>query len=133
MSQKNVEIVRGVLDAFNRGDVEAVVAAFHEDCEIREPPEVPDRRALGFRGHEGVREWMTDLRDVIGVEFEPRSLTTGGDAVLAELLARGEGQASRVPIEWKTFFVIHLRDGKIALGQGFRSRSEALEAAGLRE
>jgi ketosteroid isomerase-like protein len=76
---------------------------------------------------------MTNLHDVAGVQFEPRSFTTSGDAIVSEVLARGQGQASGVPIEWTTFFVIHLRDGKIARGQGFLSRDEALEAAGLRE
>ena len=35
MSQENVEIVRGMLSAFNEGDVEAVLAAFDEDVSAR--------------------------------------------------------------------------------------------------
>jgi ketosteroid isomerase-like protein len=77
-----VEIVRNLLDAFNRGDVEAVVAAFAEDGVVEEPPEVPDRPALGFRG---IREWMTNPHDVAGVHFEPRSFRTSGDGARPEV------------------------------------------------
>jgi ketosteroid isomerase-like protein len=133
MSQENVEVVRHMLDAFNRGDVDAVIAAFAEDCEVSEPPEVPDRPALGFRGHDGIRDWMTNLRQVAGVQFEPRGFTTSGDVIVTEWASRGQGQASGVPIEWTTFAVLRLSNGKITRAQGFLTRGEALEAAGLRE
>ncbi len=133
MSQENVEVVRHMLDAFNRGDVEAVIAAFDESCELYEPPEVPDRPGRGFRGHDGIREWMANRRGVAGVRFEPHSFTTSGDVILCEWASRGRGQASGVPVEWTTFAVLQMRGGKIARGQGFLNREEALEAVGLRE
>jgi ketosteroid isomerase-like protein len=67
MSQENIEVVRHMLDAFNRGDVPAVLAAFDRNCELDEPPEMPDRRPGGFRGHDGIREWMANLREVAGI------------------------------------------------------------------
>ena len=133
MSQENIDVVRRMLDAFNRGDVDAVIAAFHEGCEVSEPPEMPDRPALGFHGHDGIREWMTNLREVAGVEFRTRSFTTSGDVIVTELASRGQGQASGVPVEWTTFAVLRVREGKIARAQGFLSRDEALKAAGLPE
>jgi hypothetical protein len=42
VSQENVAVVRRMLDAFNRDDVEAVIAAFDAGCEINEPLEMPD-------------------------------------------------------------------------------------------
>ncbi|MGC1800573.1 MAG: nuclear transport factor 2 family protein, partial [Solirubrobacterales bacterium] len=98
-----------------------------------EPPEMPDRHALGFRGHNGIRDWMANLREVGGIEFEPISFTTSGDVVLSELTARGRGQASGVQFEWTTFAVIRVRDAKIVGVESFLSRIEALEAAGLSE
>ena len=38
-----------------------------------------------------------------------------------------------MPIQWRTFTVLQLRDGKIARAEGFLTMSEALEAAGLSE
>jgi limonene-1,2-epoxide hydrolase len=94
MSQENVEVVRDMLDAFNRDDLEAVIASYEDGCEIVEPPEMPDSRVLGFQGHQGVRKWMANLRGTAQAEFEPRAFTTMGDLVLCELVSRGLGQAS---------------------------------------
>jgi ketosteroid isomerase-like protein len=131
MAQENVDLVRRMLDAFNRGDVNAVMASFDANCELHEPREMPDSPAGGFRGHNGIREWMTNLREIAGVQFEPTSFTTSGDVVLCELAARGLGQASGAPVEWTTFAVLRVRDGKIVRTQAFLGRDEAREAAGL--
>jgi ketosteroid isomerase-like protein len=131
MSQENVEIVRRMLDAFNRGDLDGVIATFDEDCLLEEPREMPDRPSRGFRRHDGIREWMANLRGVAGVRFEPRSFTTGGGAVVSELAAHGQGQGSGVPVEWTTFAVMQMRDGKITRAQAFLNKADALEAAGL--
>ena len=133
MSEENVEVVRRMLAAFNRGDLDAVVATFDKECVLSEPPETPDRPTGGFCGHHGIRDWITNLREVAGVEFEPRGFTTSGDIIITELASRGQGRASGVPVEWTTFAVLWLRDGKITRVQGFLSQNEALEAAGLRE
>jgi ketosteroid isomerase-like protein len=133
MSAANIEIVRRLCEAFNRDDVDAVVAEFHESCEIREPAEVPDTPATGFRGHDGVREWMRNLRGVAGVRFEPRGFTTSGDLVLSEWSGVGLGQGSGVAFEWSTFTVVEVRGGKISRAQGFLTRDAALEAAGIRD
>ena len=133
MSQQNVEIVRCMFDAFNRGDVDGVIATFDEGCLLEEPREMPDRPSRGFRGHDGIREWMANLRGVAGVRFEPRSFTTGGDAVVSELAAHGQGQGSGVPVEWTTFAVMQMRNGKITRAQAFLNKADALEAAGLQE
>jgi ketosteroid isomerase-like protein len=133
MSQENVEIVQRMLDAFNRGDVKGVVATFDEDCLLEEPREMPDRPSRGFRGHDGIREWMANLRGVARVRFEPRSFIVGVDAVVSELAAHGQGQGSGVPVEWPTFAAMRMRNGKIVRAQAFLSRAEALEAVGLAE
>ena len=133
MSQENVEVVRGMLDAFNRDDVEAVIAAFDAGCEINEPPEMPDGPATGFHGHDGIREWMGNLRGVAEARFEPRRFTPHGHLLLCELASRGLGRGSRVPIDWTTFAVIQMRKGKIVRVRVFLDRDEALAAVGLSE
>jgi ketosteroid isomerase-like protein len=133
MSQENVEAVQRLAEAFNRGDVEGVLAAFDENCELDEPPEMPDRPRQGFRGHDGIREWMANLRGVGGVRFEPRDFTSSGDVVISEWASSGTGEASGVPFEWMTYVVVHMGSGKILRAQAFLSRAEALEAGGLSE
>jgi ketosteroid isomerase-like protein len=128
-SQDIAELVRRMVDAFNRDDVEAVVAGFDADCEIKEPPEMPDSPVAGYRGHAGVRNWMANLRSVTGAGFEPRHFESSGEFVLCELASTGLGQASGVPVEWVTHAVFEMRGEKIARIQVFLSRAEAREAA----
>jgi ketosteroid isomerase-like protein len=50
MAQENIEVVRRLLDAFNRDDIDTVLAAFDEGCELDEPQQMPDRPPAGYRG-----------------------------------------------------------------------------------
>jgi ketosteroid isomerase-like protein len=133
VSQEDVEVVRRMMEAFNRDDPDAVVAAFAQDCELYEPPEMPDRLPLGFRGHDGIREWVDKLRSIADVRFEPHDFSVTGDVIVSEWAAHGRGQASGVPIQWSTFTVLRMREGKIARAEAFLTMAEALEAAGLEE
>ena len=134
MSQEaNVEVVRRMVAAFNGDDVESVLAAFDTECEIDEPADMPDSPVGGFRGHDGVRRWMGNLRDVAGVAFEPQSFRTSSDLVVCELDSHGRGRASGAPMRWTTFAVFELRDGKITRIRVFLDRADALAVAGLPE
>ncbi len=122
-----------MLDAFNSDDLEGVIAAFEDDCEIDEPPEMPDSPAAGYRGHDGLRDWMRNLRGVAGATFEARRFEPRGDSLLCELASTGRGHASGAPVEWTTYAVFDVRAEKIARIQVFLSRTEALQAGGLPE
>ena len=94
---------------------------------------MPDSPATGYRGHDGIRAWMGNLRAVAGAGFEPRRFTPSGGVLLCELASRGVGHASGAPIEWMTFAVFEMRGGKIARIRVFLSREEAVASVGLPE
>lgn len=133
MSEDNAETVRAMLEAFNRDDLDRVVAAFTEDCVLYEPPEMPDRLATGYRGHDGIRAWADNLRRIADVRFEQSDSSGTGDVIVSEWAGRGRGQASNVSLQWTSFVVLQMRDGRIARAEAFLTMSEALEAAGLSE
>jgi ketosteroid isomerase-like protein len=118
-----------MLDAFNEGDTAGVVAAFDADCVVLEPPEMPDTPTDGYRGHDGIRRWFSNLRDTGGIRFETVGARADGDVVVSELIGRGAGQGSGAPFEWTTFIVSVVRDGRIARVQAFLGREDALSAA----
>ena len=124
MSQQNVEVVRRLVDAFNRDDVDTVVAAFTADCQIDEPPQMPDSPTGGYRGPDGVR-------DVAGASFELGPVTPSGDTLLYEVASHAQGRGSDVSIDWKTFAVFDLRHGKVARIRVFLDRRDALDALEL--
>jgi SnoaL-like domain len=56
MSQEDVELVHRVVDAWNRGDVEAFLSGYDPDCEVVFPPEVPEPGP--FHGHAELKQWV---------------------------------------------------------------------------
>jgi ketosteroid isomerase-like protein len=65
--------------------------------------------------------------------FEIHELIDAGDRVLAAQTLRGRGKQSGAEANWQVWNVWTFREGKIVHGQGFTSRDQALEAAGLSE
>jgi ketosteroid isomerase-like protein len=130
MSQENVERSYRVLDAFNRGDVEAALALLDEDVEVisRLAPIGEGR----YRGHDGFLRWEQNLHDVFpdwhGEFLEVRAL---GDFTMAAVRVRGHGGESGVPVDQVIWQVGEWRNGKLVRLSSHDSEAEALEAAGL--
>jgi ketosteroid isomerase-like protein len=129
MAVAAVDLFCRMLEAFNRDDLDGVLSTFAEGCELHEPPEMPDRLAEGYQGHAGIRVWMTNLRQTGDVRFEPREVIDAGDPIVAELHATGRGKVGGVPFAWRTFAVVHIRDGKLHRIRAFLTSEEALAAA----
>jgi steroid delta-isomerase-like uncharacterized protein len=55
--ERRVEVLREVLDAFNRHDLEAIMAHFAQDC-VFDSPRGPDRWGRRFVGKEEVRRGL---------------------------------------------------------------------------
>ena len=99
MSQENVELLRRFHTAFNRRDLDALLALHDPEVEV-----VSLRMELEgghpFQGHEGVRSWYESLLDVypdFGSEIEEvREL---GEVTIARLRQYGRGRESDAPIK----------------------------------
>lgn len=133
MSQENAEIARRGYEAFNRGDLDGMVADFAPNIEYVTTGQVPGVDAA-YRGPEGLTEflgWMWGEFEEPRIEVH--ELTEAGNHVLAEVTLRRRGKQSGVETNWNVWHMWTLRDGQIARGQAFTSRDDALEAAGLSE
>jgi ketosteroid isomerase-like protein len=132
MSGANEEIVARLVEAWNRADVEAILALFHPDCEVIFPPEVPEPGP--FRGHAELRVWAEGfLAAWDSHRAEVVEVFAEGDVVLAMLHLTGRGSRSGIEMNETDAHVFTVGGGKITRWQNFSQRSEALEAAGLRE
>jgi ketosteroid isomerase-like protein len=134
MSEENVEIVREVFAAFDRGDIEAVLRLCDEDIVITQPAEVPGINPQQ-RGHQGVLEafaiWPEQWDDF---RIEVLGLTAAAtDKVIANIRTLGRGKQSGVEVDMEFSFVFTVRDEKIIEWQLFLREDQALEAAGLSE
>jgi ketosteroid isomerase-like protein len=133
MSQENVDIVRLSIATYNADGLEAAMAFLHPEVEWFVNLEWPE--APIYRGHDGIRELSSVLRDVLGaVRMEPdRFVDAGGDDVVVFGRLRVTGTGSGAATESHRAWVYTLRDGKIIRHLTFADDAEALEAAGLSE
>ena len=133
MSQENVNLVRRALDAFLRGDVEAMLSHMDPDGELHSAI-VGGAEGNVYRGHEGFRRWYADsfesFEELSNDWSEFRDL---GDRILAFGHVRARGRESGVELDSPMGWVFTVRHGKLVKAEGFLSRAAALEAAGLRE
>ena len=133
MSQENVEIVRQVVEAFNRRDLEAMVQRFDPEIEWEPVGPAAVERPV-YRGRDEVSSGFAATWETWELfQVEERELRDLGDSVVWLGHARLRGGASHVELDQE--FAVHflVRDGKVVRLRGFLTWQEALEAAGLRE
>jgi ketosteroid isomerase-like protein len=131
MSEENVEVVRRALDAFAANDVEGLLEVV--DPEIKFEPHLAMVEG-NYKGHEGVREFMTDAFETLQVtgidHWENRDL---GDRVLALGSFHFYGRESGIEDDVPFAIVAQVSDGQILQLKDYGNRVLALEAAGLSE
>ena len=119
------------IDAFNRRDLSAFLELMDENVESHSRIVAMEG---GLHGHEGVRRWWKSWIDAFpDYRLDVVEIREQDDVVLATFRAVGHGAGSELPVEDNIFQVTRWRDGKCVWWQVFRTKAEALEAAGLSE
>jgi ketosteroid isomerase-like protein len=133
MSQENVEIVREVMGAWNRRDLERMNEICSEEMEWV-PANPGALEGTVYRGRaEVLKGWETTWETWEEFQFEERETRDLGDSVLWLGSVRARGRASDVALDQEISNYISLRDGKIIRSMSFLSWQQGLEAAGLAE
>jgi uncharacterized protein len=127
MSRENVELVRGIYEAFARRDIEAVIAVADPDIRFYDRADRPG--ATVYVGHEGLRRFAGSDLDVFeNVRYEPAEFIDRGDHVVVRIRQAGRGKASGAAVEEEIANVWTLRDGRCVEMRVYSSAREALEA-----
>jgi ketosteroid isomerase-like protein len=131
MSQENVELWLASVDAYNAGDLDAVMEFYAPHMEA--VPALPDWPPL--HGRERFRRF---IEDIASAWVRPRWETIevhplGADGVFYRGQWGGEGLASGINTTASTSVVVTFRDGLIVRVEFYFDHDEALEAAGLAE
>jgi ketosteroid isomerase-like protein len=126
----NRDLLLRFTEAFNRRDVDFVVADLAPEAELHEWPEAPGSQS--YRGPDGVRralevwfeawEWM---------KVEVQDIEELDDRIFATLHQRAKGRGSEVEVEITSYNVYWFSEGKVTRIELFLDRDDALEAAGL--
>jgi uncharacterized protein len=128
MSELNVELVRFGYEAYDRGDIDAVLETLDPEVEWKQV-----EQPMTVRGREGVlrawEEWSDPFQDDLHASVE--ELIDAGDRVIAVVRHRGTGKQSGVKLDLRTYLVYTVRDGKIVRMVEYTERADALRAAGV--
>src|SRR3954451_13219595 len=136
MPHGNVELANRVLDTLARRDASALVAL--SDPEVRWQSffaEVAFGRGGGYRGHDGIRQYVRDLDDaweIVRAEVD-EGIGVGDIALLVGRIhyrGKASGVETASPAGWMFKFGT---DGKVLRFRAFREPEHVLEAAGLSE
>ena len=131
MSDRSVEVVRQVVEAFNRRDLRAMTQWFAPGVEW-EPGGPAAVESARYRGRDEVSAAFAGTWETWEVfHVEESEVRDRGDSVVWLGCARMKGGSSRV--EFDQAFAVHflVRGGEIVRFRGFLSWEEALEAAGV--
>jgi ketosteroid isomerase-like protein len=131
MSQENVEIVRAVYDAYNRGDLDAAFKHVAPDSVLDWSRAVGPQR--GVYELDQMRPFFADFLDTFdSTRVEPDEFIDAGDHVVVPQTGYLKGRdgieaTARVTLGWT------LRDSAVIGICLYQEKAEALEAAGLSE
>ncbi len=135
MSQENVKLASRVLDALARRDVSRLVDL--SDPEVRWHSffaEVTFGAGGGYRGHDGIRRYVSDLNDaweIVRADVDD-GLAVGDIALLVGRI-HYRGKASGVETASAAGWMFEFRGGKVLYFRAFREPEQVLESAGLSE
>jgi ketosteroid isomerase-like protein len=134
MSKENVEFVRGVYAAVDRGDEKVwdlVAPEFVMDASHRQI------EPMVLRGRNQVRDYVNRGREAWEEgtnRWEPKELVDADDKVVAFVRTSGKGKESGAQVEAHVAHVWTFRDGNPVEVKYFgEDQAAALEAAGLKK
>jgi ketosteroid isomerase-like protein len=133
VADHNVQVARRTFELICEWDIDGLLELY--DAEIEFLPLTGTRvESGGYIGHAGVRDYFEEVSEV-WEQLQPHAddLRTVGDDVVVlggcAVRGRGSGAETDTPMAW----IITVRDGKVTRHRGYRTRDEALEAAGLQD
>jgi len=130
MSQENVEVVRRAFRPDEAGEVP--VELWHPEAVIDNVPDFPITGP--YVGHDGLRRWRADIAEVVNdlrivleevIDVDPQHVVS-----VQRATGRARHTDLEVELEWAALY--RLENGRIVHAWGYRSKEQALEAAGLR-
>ena len=134
MSQENVELVLAAFDAYNDGDLDALMRFYASDVEVLPDPAVfPESTPL-----HGIGEFGAWVEEINAAWLNPRylireTIDAGDDRVLLRGDWGGVGASSGIEMYSSITGIFTVCDGQISRAEYQFDHAEALKAVGLDE
>jgi ketosteroid isomerase-like protein len=128
-TEANVQTVRAAIDAFNRGDIDAVTALGGDDFEYDWTRSLAPNRGV-YRGLEGLKEFVHEQWDMFDeIRLEPQEFIARGNQVVVPITVHARGRQG-IPLSANSAQVYTFDDGRLVRITLFQDRAEALAATG---
>jgi ketosteroid isomerase-like protein len=132
VSQEKRELAYQVMDTLGQRDAAKLVALADPEVEWHSFFAIAEGGV--YRGHDGTRQYMTDLADVWEMaSAEVDDHLAVGDVIVLVGRIHYRGKGSGVESESAAGWMLKFRRGKVVRFRAFQDPEEALEAVGLRE
>ena len=130
VGREQVEIVTRALDAWNRGDVDGMVAETAPDSEYAISERNPNSRLL--HGRDEIADYLRDWHDTVsGLHFEVAEMRDAGSTVVVLGTMSGHVGDDGPEITAELAFVLHFEGTVVVRTEEYLDTRQALEAAGL--
>jgi ketosteroid isomerase-like protein len=130
MSERNIELIREGIEAFNRRDFDAALEAVSDDVTWERFLSRAEADSPYVRGKEELRAVWESQVEAVDIRIEPEEFIAAGDdkvVVPSRMVAHGSGSeiALSAPVTW--VWTID-ETGRTAKVEAFETRAAALEA-----
>jgi ketosteroid isomerase-like protein len=135
VSPEDLEAFKRGVEAFNRRDVEGLLAVLDPDIEWHDVfTEMLGGEARVVRGHDGVRELIRDQAEAFAeLDTEYTEIRDLGQRLVGIGVIRTRGRESGAETRSRLGAIVDFKNGKAIFVLTFLDAREALEAAGLAE
>ena len=110
---EKLALARRSYDAFSPPDIEALIPLYHPECEWRMGPMGAAFGTESFRGHDGLRTWMSELVEgfeSFATKIVEAKITTEG-VLLLEGHNDARSRATHMELSMSFWQEIEVRDG----------------------
>jgi len=131
----NQEVIKGLYEAFGKGDVPAVLEVFDPKIEWREAENNPyEMSGKAWIGGDAVTQnlFVKLAEDWDGFTVTPTSLHDAGDSVVAEGRYTGKHKSTGKSIDLQFCHVWRLSGGRVKSFQQYCDTAQLQDAAGVR-
>ena len=130
MSQENVEILRRLYDAFNRGDLDKLIESFSEEAQ-----QVVTVLGQTHHGRAAIRRSFEEYFEVVDRAYtEPVEFIEEGEKIVVPVRLQGRLRHTGITDEMIPTEMVHafvIRDGQVVWNYICTSRDEAMKASPL--
>jgi ketosteroid isomerase-like protein len=133
VSDRNIDLHRRSVGAFNARDVEMFISLCDPQIELHSTVTVPGGAV--YHGHDGVRRWHRDLEDGWGDELriEPEAYFELGEHTITFHVLQGRGRQSGADVAMPAAHLCRWRNGRIVYFKGYAQKLDALRDLGVSE